>query len=171
MADPHQKEAAQVVVKLLRPFTAVDEHGDLHAFQSDVFQELLNRQLITRLKDGGYFIHSTVFDLLHQRPWLAVCDFCGSRPVAWDVTCEDFVVADSKHFADGDGDHVSRGDWAACEPCGTYIEARSALRLLARAITTYKAWQGRPHAALVEAHNRFWAQYKGQIKRIDVKQP
>jgi hypothetical protein len=132
----------------------VDERGHLHYFPADTHQALVDIGLIWR--EGDRWRMASATGDLGAFPELAVCDFCGQRPVTWDVAVDDFTI--SGKTPEGPTTFNSTQGWLACEPCGGLIASQQVAALLQRSL----AIEGHHNpAAVVVLHAHFWKHYKG----------
>lgn len=64
--------------------------------------------------------------------WRGECDFCSTGRPEWVLPTRGFTLPDMEHAPD---DHMSAGDWAACDECARLIERNQWSRLVERAVT------------------------------------
>jgi hypothetical protein len=83
------------------------------------------------------------------------CDFCSTRPVAWEIPCADFTVPGTYN--------KSTGAFLACDPCGALVRAGDRDGLQRRA----QAMLGRSRAFISPTHIGFWQHGRpDEIKRL-----
>lgn len=141
-----------------RAYYCIDEHGKVTGFVGSIGDELKQRGVIWQDRTGQWRIDAKNANVVEDRyRELACCDFCTSRPVVWDVECEDFIDALGND---------SMGGWAACQECGDLVRRQSTKGLLERTIAHSplldKAIAREVHIANLR---EFWKHYRG-IRQI-----
>lgn len=144
-----------------------DETGGFHTFHPSVGDELRARGVIFGYEGNWKIKQADANTVVERYAYLAICDFCSERPVAFDVECAS--------FADAFGGN-SVGNWAACQTCGEIIKRRGTRALVERVLAS-KLHQSskddaQEFAALIrpmiqENMRRFWQHYRG-IRSIKV---
>src|SRR5262245_37824841 len=101
---------------------AVDPFGEVIVLTEEVRDALITRGDL-RCVEGISDIN-----IARDTPWLAACDFCAERPVAWNVRCKGFVQ----------GTFETTGDLLVCDTCERLVQQgdRTGLlnRILARVV-------------------------------------
>jgi len=151
---------------------AKDLDGNTQSFVPSIRDRLIQRGVL-RCQDGIWYLGWHGFDLDQERAAdMSCCDFCSERPVCWLVPCATFQMP----VIIGDGTAYSRGDWAACEVCGTFITQGHRQALLQRCLgippplvrtvdVTPAMWTVL-RKVKTELHRRFWIHVTGQPVRI-----
>lgn len=142
---------------------AIDLDDQVQAFHASIRDALVTRGVL-RLVDGAWRLHWHGFDLDRERAaWMACCDFCSARPVAWAFACVDFEMPSLP----GGGPQMSAGAWMACATCGDLVRARNRPALLARTRRERidaLGVGGRLRRVLLafndELQHRFWQHYR-----------
>lgn len=90
-----------------------------------------------------------------------ICDFCGSREVAWLYPTRPFTheVAPGKMFK-------SNPDWIACETCHLLIGGTQRAQLTARGAAATQTSAPQLLLALRGLHDRFWENRDGPARRL-----
>lgn len=131
----------------------VDEHGRLHYFHADVHRAFLAVGLIWR--EGDRWCCQEKSSDVAQYPELAVCDFCSTRPITWDIEADEFTLLIGETSFD------SVGGWVACEACGAAIQAGDRAALDARVSAFVGLERVSGHRVMLAA---FWRHFRS-IKR------
>ena len=152
---------------------ARDLDGVVQAFVPSVRDRLIERGVLTQRADGCWYLLWHGFDLdREQAADMGCCDFCSARPVTWCIPCVSFTLPEMPGLPVG----VSQGDWAACEPCGSFIAAATPTakaNLLIRALAakgdsvlpvpdaTVPGLSKALRDLKKRLHVRFWRHYQG----------
>jgi hypothetical protein len=166
---------------------AIDLDGEVHGFGPSVRDAFIERGLLQLEADGCWHLLTHGFPDLHTGApmgYLACCDFCGARPVAWRIPCPDFdfdldvaagvaaVGPARPHQRLPEG--RSTGDWSACATCGDLIATRRRAALLAHCQRMHdpprdEVLPAGLRKALRQAqahlHQQFWRHYRGGARR------
>jgi hypothetical protein len=148
---------------------AVDRDGKAHAFEDGV-AKALRQQLLLYLDDKGVWrlrTHGFPDMMKGKLKSVGVCDFCGERPVTWDIPCETFAMPKMEYGGVSAPPGMSESNWAACQTCGDHVVNNRRAALL-RHCQDYHDDPKQPdgvrrllkkfQAALQQ---RFWEYYKG----------
>jgi hypothetical protein len=159
---------------------AVDLDGQVHGFISSIRDNLISRGVLYQDADHIWRLRWHGFDLRRESAaWMAACDFCSARPVAWNIPCESFRFPTLRVAGREGPPSFSEGDWAACDPCGSDIAANRREALLARAqgaewsahtggVPLMRELRVQIKRTKQELHRRFWQHYTGGAVRIAV---
>lgn len=131
---------------------ALDLDDRVHAFTESIRDALIAQGVLCCDRAGVWRLAWHGFDLeAHRAAWMACCDFCTGRPVAWNLPCAAFdcEIPPAPRF-------ISPGDWAACDPCGRLVITNAREALLARAAHVL----GNSDAVRL-LHRLFWQHYQG----------
>lgn len=76
------------------------------------------------------------------------CDFCNMDESTWRLPVRSFPLPFSRSIeealnAEGAPQHMSSGDWAACDTCARYIELNQWNAVLRRAVTHWERTHGK----------------------------
>jgi len=89
-----------------------------------------------------------------------VCDFCSTGNARWEYRCKDFAAPRIPGLP---MTQMSRGSWAACDPCHALIEANKRAKLAKRGAKTAPGKLRNEVVPLVRAmHDRFFANRIGE---------
>jgi hypothetical protein len=159
---------------------ALDRDGQCAAFANDIRDALISQGVLYKDDQDIWRLRWTSFDLrAHEKAWMATCDFCSTRPVTWNIPCESFELPSVIVNDINTGAQLSRGDWAACETCGSLIARIRRTELLRHCVARQRerlashaphqntmAFRLAARLTLKEIHRTFWAHYQGGAERI-----
>ncbi len=97
--------------------------------KGDALDQLAQR---LRASDDNTLVVRLDEHTLAKHTIVAVCDFCGSRPVVGAFNAKDFFLL----LPDENADHHSVGGWATCQACHDFIARGDREGLLTHAVDT-----------------------------------
>lgn len=134
------------------------------AIEPNTAEELRRRKLIW-FDNGDWWILDGHDAVIVSNPDIAICDFCGEKPVAWIAKAHAFRIGERGPFPGGIvGTHESPDDWTACDECGRLIAAGNRDGLLDRAVSTLAPKYGIPTAFardyIGDTQAKFWKAFR-----------
>lgn len=102
--------------------------------------------------DGAHYVHTAadaddheVIAVTPTEGWHGRCDFCSDISPTHVLPAKVFALPDAP-------EHMSQGNWAACDPCANLLRNERWDWLLARVIANFHATYGFPMPKAVQAH-------------------